>query len=116
MRPEILKLVYDVEQASSLILDFTEGKSLDDYNEDVLLRSGVERQFEIIGEALSNALKIDSSFADSITGAKKIISFRNIIIHGYAAIDNARVWEIIKINLPVLHKEAEEILRKHGSG
>ena len=116
MRPEILKLVYDVEQASSLILDFTEGKSLDDDNEDVLLRSGVERQFEIIGEALSNALKIDSSFADSITDAKNIISFRNMIIHGYAAIDNARVWEIIKINLPGLHKEVEEILRKHGSG
>jgi len=114
MRLEILKLVYDVEQACSLILAFTEGKSLDDYNEDALLRSGVERQFGIIGEALNNALKMDPAFAEAITDIKKIIAFHNILIHGYAAINNARVWEIIKINLPVLYQEVQDILILRG--
>jgi len=114
MRPEILKLVYDAEQACALILDFSEGKSSDDYNQDPLLRSAIERQFEIIGEALNKALKIDPSLEKSISDVKKIIAFRNIIIHGYAAIDNARVWEIVKINLPVLNRELKEILEQNG--
>ncbi len=115
MRLELLKLFYDVERACSLILEFTNGKSLDNYNQDALLRSGVERQFEIIGEALNNALRMEPALADMITDLKKIIAFRNIIIHGYAAIDNATVWEILKLNLPLLHQEVKEVLSSEES-
>ncbi len=53
MQPETRKFLYDVFQACKALLEFTEGKNLDDYNADLLLRSGVERQLMIIGEAHS---------------------------------------------------------------
>jgi len=52
MRPEVAKLLQDVDQAATLLEDFTRGKSFADYQSDALLRAGVERQFIIIGEAL----------------------------------------------------------------
>lgn len=86
MPPEILKYVYDIHEAASLIAQFTLGKTLDDYLGDALLRSAVERQLTILGEALSQALKSDPSLANSISNARQICNFRNVLVHGYAVI------------------------------
>jgi uncharacterized protein with HEPN domain len=112
MQPEILKLLYDVEQACAKLLEYTRGKSFDDYDSDSLLRSGVERQFEIIGEAINNALKLDSEIVHSISNTKKIIAFRNFLIHGYSGVNSAIVWEILQRDLPVLNREVQELLAK----
>jgi len=109
MRLECKKLLYDIQQASEQVSGFVAGKSFIDYETDSLFRSGVERQFEIMGEALNQLSKIDVKIANQITDYKKIISFRNILIHGYADIDNRLVWNIIENKLPGLMQEVKKL-------
>lgn len=91
---------------------FVKNRTLDDYNSDPMLRSAVERQFEIIGEALNKALKYDQLLSNKISGARRIIAFRNQLIHGYESIANDIVWGIIETNLPILHREVESLLNE----
>jgi len=112
MQLEVRKYLFDVQRACALIRQFTAGKDLSAYSSDVLLRSAVERQFEIIGEALSQMLKLDNSLSAQITASKQIISFRNVLIHGYAKVLNHLVWEIIEAKLPVLQQEVDQLLMK----
>ena len=102
MRLESKKLLYDISIASNKLLQFVNEKSWDDYSQDDLLRSAVERQFEIVGEALNQLSKIDKNCVKKITDYQQIISFRNILIHGYADVDDRLVWNIIETKLPRL--------------
>jgi len=109
---DIRKYVYDVAQACDLISQFTKGTSLEAYRSDPLLRSAVERQFEIIGEALNQAVKIQPSIVDRVTDASRIIAFRNRLIHGYAFISDEVVWGIIEAWLPKLTSEVHRLLEE----
>ena len=64
------------------------GQSFADYTNNAMLRSAVERQFEIISEALNKMLKLEPKIAASITDSRKIIDFRNVLIHGYASVSD----------------------------
>lgn len=75
-----------------MIASFTAGKALAEYEGDAMLRSAVERQFEIIGEALAQLARLDQDLAARITEYRRVIAFRNILIHGYADIDHRIVW------------------------
>jgi uncharacterized protein with HEPN domain len=110
MRLEAKKCLEDVRQAAELILQFTTGKSIADYESDPLVRSAVERQFEIVGEAVNRLSKIDRAVADSLSSKPRIVGFRNILIHGYDVVDNAVVWDIIKNYLPPLHEQVKSML------
>jgi uncharacterized protein with HEPN domain len=112
LRSEVRKLLFDVAQACELIQQFTSGKSFEDYQGDPFLRSAVERQFEIIGEALRQALDLDMSLRDRISGTKRIIAFRNRLIHAYSSIAHGVVWGVLEVNLPVLQRQVEELLRE----
>jgi uncharacterized protein with HEPN domain len=107
---ETKKYFFDIAEASDLILQFTAGKTLADYQNDPLLRSGVERQFEIIGEALNQAIQHDPSVAELISNTSRIISFRNRLIHGYATISDHVVWGVLETSLPVLNREVKSLL------
>lgn len=107
---EVKKLLEDMRRAAELINKFVAGKTLADYETDSMLRAAVERQFEIIGEALNRLIKTDPSIAARITGTPRIIAFRNILIHGYDLVDCEIVWDVIETHLPVLSKEVEALL------
>ncbi len=112
MRLEAKKLLEDVRGAAELIVLFTEHKDLSGYAADPLLRSGVERQFEIIGEALNRLNKGEPTVASRITHCKRIIAFRNVLIHGYEAVDDSVVWDIVESHLPVLRNEVQALLEE----
>ena len=110
MRLEAKKYLYDVHQAAGLIADFTRDKGFADYQQDALLRSGVERQFEIIGEALAQLARLDDALAARVSEHQRIIAFRNILIHGYADVDDRVVWDVVETKLPRLRLEVEVLL------
>lgn len=110
MRLEAKKYLYDVQQAAIRIAAFTTGKRLEDYRGDAMLRSAVERQFEIIGEALAQLAKLDESLVLRIGEHRRIIAFRNILIHGYAEVDDRLVWDIIESKLPIFRTETDALL------
>jgi len=110
MQLESKKLLEDIRQACEQILEFTKGKEFDDYHNDNLLRSGVERQFEVIGEALNRLDKSESQITKQISYTKRIISFRNILIHGYDVVEDTIVWDVITQDLLVLYKQVKNLL------
>jgi uncharacterized protein with HEPN domain len=82
-----------------LLTTFVSGKTFADYSSNALLRSGVERQLTIVGEALNRLTKVEPIAASAITDARQIIAFRNILVHGYDIIRNEVVWGILENDL-----------------
>ena len=107
---KVRKYLFDIQQAAELISRFTAEKTLPDYLADPMLRSAVERQFEIIGEALNRALQIDSDLESWISSARRIVAFRNQLIHGYSVVSDEVVWGVIESNLPDLRREVASLL------
>lgn len=104
------KLLWDAVNAGEAIEDFIGPRSRSDYANDRLLRSAVERQCEIIGEALRRIALIDTALADRISERQRIVDFRNAIAHGYDSIDDDIVWQAAKEKLPTLLREARLLL------
>lgn len=84
-------LLWDLLTATTRIQGFVAGKTWDDYEADVLLRSA-ERQFEIAGEAMSVLRKEDPETAIRVPDVHRIVGMRNVLIHGYAEVSNLTVW------------------------
>jgi uncharacterized protein with HEPN domain len=111
MRPERTpKTLEDIRDAASFVLSITEGKTLNDYSEDRLLRQAIERNFEIIGEAVGRLARNDPATAARLSEHERIIAFRNILIHGYDLVDDELVWDTIQSKLPALFSEVEGLL------
>ena len=110
MRLEARKYLFDMQQAAELIARFIERRTLEDYAADPMLRSAVERQFEILGEALGKLKKSDPEIAGKIADYRRIIAFRNVLIHGYDAILDEVVWGIVETQLPVVRQTLSELL------
>jgi uncharacterized protein with HEPN domain len=105
-------LLWDAHDAAGVIAAITSGKTFADFDQDIVLRSAVERQFEIIGEAFAQLARGDAAMAARIPDLREIIAFRNVLIHGYAVIDPARVWRVIEENLPPLRVALAELLAR----
>jgi uncharacterized protein with HEPN domain len=110
MLHEIKKYLYDIQEAIKEIESFIKNKTYEDFSKDSLLQSGIERKFEILGEALYRIKKIDESFISKITDAHKIIGFRNVIAHGYDIVDAKIIYDAIKFNLPKLKSEVNNLI------
>jgi uncharacterized protein with HEPN domain len=75
-----------------------------------MVRAAVERQFEIIGEALGQLAKLDPETAGRIGDHRRIIAFRNILVHGYAGVDDMLVWDMVATRLGDLLRDVELLL------
>jgi uncharacterized protein with HEPN domain len=103
--------LWDALKAAEAIQAFLRGKTYEAFIEDNLLRSAAERQLQIIGEALSKLAKVDPQVASNVAELRRIIAFRNILVHGYAAIDYDTVWRLIQDKLPELQTNLTILLR-----
>lgn len=110
MRLEAKKFLYDIQTAVRAIEQFIDGKKLEDYQNDLMLRSAVERQFMILGEAMAQLSKTWPDIEEKISNAREIINFRNVIVHGYSSIENQTVWGIIEADLDILSKEVAKLI------
>jgi len=115
MRREPRAYLWDVREAADAILEFTRGLGLDDYLADRMLRSAVERQFEIIGEALNQLSRVAPEIAARIPALPQIVAFRNLLIHGYATVDHPTVWETLQAQVPTLRDFVAELLDAYGT-
>lgn len=110
MQLETKKHLEDMRRAMDLLAQFTAERNVEDYLDDPMLASAVERQFEILGEALNRLLKLAPSFEARITDARRIVDFRNILIHAYDVVDEQVVWDIVERKLPILRREVANLL------
>jgi uncharacterized protein with HEPN domain len=106
MRLEARKYLSDIQSAAERVARFAEGK----YLADEMLRSAVERQLGIVGEALSRLAKDSPEVAASIPDHGRIIGFRNILVHGYASVDSRLVWGVIENHVEPLRKAVAQLL------
>ena len=114
MHPRAPKLLEDIRNAADFVRTATNGVELDQFKQDRMLRQAVERNFEIIGEAMRRLEKDDPDTAASITDYRRIIAFRNLLIHGYDVIDPAIVWSAIEVDLAPLLKDVQALLSSVG--
>ena len=97
-------------QAADLVARFTRGKTFEDYQADELLRSGVERQLAIVGEALGQLRRIDPATAGSISQLPRVVGFRNVLVHAYASVDSRIVRGVVEADLTPLRSSLGALL------
>ena len=102
--------LWDALKAADAIAEFTHGKSRENFEESLLLRSAVERQFLIIGEALNRLARIAPEIAVQLPDLPRIVAFRNVLVHGYAVVDNETVWQAVQDHLPLLRQRLRHLL------
>ena len=99
MKRDIKKYLFDINTSIESIFEYlgTE-RNFFEYQENKLLRRAIEREIEIIGEAMNRILKIEPDF--SIENARQIVDTRNWVIHGYDKVDDVVIWGIVSNHLP----------------
>jgi len=112
MRPKTPKWLEDIRASCEFIQKAVSGITFDEYMDDLQLRYSVERCFEIAGEAIGRIARFDPETASRIGDYPRIISFRNVLVHGYDLVEHKIVWEVIKENVPVLKEQVEELLKE----
>lgn len=109
---EIKMWLYDILNAINEIESFLTDtpQRFEIYENDLKTKRAVERNIEIIGEAMNRILHRDDSI--KLTNSKKIVDTRNRIIHGYDAVSDEIIWAIVITHLPILQLEVEMLLNE----
>lgn len=102
--------LWDVRESALAIQSFTAGMDATAYADNAMAQAAVERKFEIIGEALNQLAKLDTSIAARIPNLAQIVAFRNQLIHGYATVNVTTVWNIAQNALPSLLEAVQALL------
>ena len=110
MQSDARFFLHDVAVSAEAIRTFCVGRTLRDYEDDLMLRSACERQLEIIGEAITRLRDYHPEVFDRVDNAHAIIALRNRLIHGYDSVDSEIVWDIISSKLSDLEGVARRLL------
>ncbi|GGE35207.1 HepT-like ribonuclease domain-containing protein [Psychroflexus planctonicus] len=112
MDEKIHKWLYDIKFAIEEIDGYFDNKQKDffQYRKNIMLKRAIERNLEIIGEAMNRILKRDTSFENKIANAKSIIGLRNQVIHAYDTISDENIWSVLIIHLPKLKSEINKLI------
>ena len=111
MPHRIEKYLYDIKESIDSIEEYLGDKrDFFEYQRNKLLRRGIERELEIIGEAINRILKINSDI--EISEARRIVDLRNWVIHGYDKVDDVIIWGIISRDIPKLKEQVERLLEE----
>ena len=114
MRRDARAYLADVLEAAELIERFIAAADLDSYRSDPMMRSAVERQLEVVGEALNRLTRADPERAERIPDISRIVGLRNVLAHGYDVVDDEVVWAAITIDVPDLAGTVTELLAESG--
>jgi uncharacterized protein with HEPN domain len=115
MDRRIKAYLYDIHNAIKEVDSFLEGRTQNyfEYKKDIMLKRAIERELEIIGEAMNRIIKRDATFITRISDSKDIIGLRNQVIHAYDNLSDENIWAIIINHLPKLKKEVSILLNDH---
>jgi len=114
MDERINKWLIDICNAIDEIEAFksNQTKTLVDYENNLILKRAVERNLEIIGEAMNRIITRDPSYLTKISEARNIVGLRNLIIHNYDGVSDQNIWSILIEHLPALKKEVDTLLNQ----
>lgn len=104
------KYLYDIIDCCEFILEMSKGKTVDDYKNDRIFRSALERELQIIGEAMLQLDHISPETAEKISQHRGIISFRHVLVHGYDSLDPDTVWNVVETKIDILLQQARKLL------
>jgi uncharacterized protein with HEPN domain len=102
--------LFDIVEAAGAVESFLAGRSRADYDADLLLRSGVERQLLVVGEAMARVLRMEPALDERFPESGNVIGLRNVLAHAYDRIVDALVWEVATDDLPRLASEVRALL------
>lgn len=104
------KYLLDMLDSCRFLLDFVQGREPQQLREDRPFRSAVERELQIIGEALIGLDRVRHDLAAQLPEYARIMRFRHVLVHGYDQVDSGLVWVILQDKLPLLEKKLAEML------
>ncbi len=106
------KYLYDMLSSCDFLQAFTRGKTVEDYTEDRAFRSALERELQIIGEALMQLNKNWPELAEQIPNYRNIIGFRHVLVHGYDSLNPVTVWNVVETKLTELRDKVQSMLKE----
>ncbi len=107
-RPE--KYLYDIIDCCGFVLSMSKGRTVYDYRNDRMFRSALERELQIIGEAMIKLDHAAPAIADRISEHRSIIGFRHVLVHGYDSLDPDTVWNVVETKIATLRDQAHSLL------
>jgi len=111
-RRDARALLEDIIAASDAVTEMVRDRTLESYTGDFVIRSAVERQLIIVGEAVARVRDQDRALADRLGPVESIVGFRNILVHGYHMVAHEVVWSIALTDVPSIGTAAREAHRE----
>lgn len=102
--------LWDIRDAALAITDFIADMDEATYRLDERTKAAVERKLEVVGEAVNQLAQLDSALAQRVSSKRQIIGMRNMLIHGYMAVDDGLVWRTVNTDIPILRVETDDLL------